>query len=259
MKKILHMELEHDGVLDDGTIVFKNFDSLQSLAHPAMFEAMREINESAIPSAFHFDGITELVEWSRHPELFIVKDWLKLHTVREDELEVIFFLAKSIRSEWTIIKRRTIKQHKEIFQNANSLCIQLIDVLKSTESNYIRDGGHGLACASVWDLLNEDERKFFENVFSEKLEGRFGLEVIGLFPKMETLLERVANAAKRLEEKGPIHSQPTKRGAERGYFVRRLAEIFTQRYNTWATPAFSDTLKQRQSLYEVFYGKASKI
>ncbi len=33
----------------------------------------------------------------------------------------------------------------------------------------------------------------------------------------------------------------------------------TRRDAQWTTPTFSDTLKQRQSVYEVFYGKASKI
>ncbi len=50
---------------------------------------------------------------------------------------------------------------------------------------------------------------------------------------------------------------PTEFGA--AFAVETQAKDYATWVISWATPAFSDTLKQRQSVYEVFYGKASKI
>ena len=53
------------------------------------------------------------------------------------------------------------------------------------------------------------------------------------FPTMEDLLRRIAMAAMRLHEAGPLHSQPNKKGAMNGYFIRRMDGLMRKRYGTY--------------------------
>lgn len=109
--------------------------------------------------------------------------------------------------------------------------------LDETGSIYIRGGGYGMELMGVRALLTDDEAADFESACSHSMEtrNRSGTETGFIehepsLPTVQELLERVASAAQRLEKQGPIHAQPNKRGAERGYFVRRMGEVFQRRY-----------------------------
>lgn len=96
--------------------------------------------------------------------------------------------------------------------------------------------GHGLQNLHVTMLLNDYERKRLARTLGIEKDAHDARDVALLaegklrFPTMQRLLERLAATAELLQLDGPIHPQPAKRGAERGYFIRRMGELFQRRY-----------------------------
>lgn len=158
---------------------------------------------------------------SLHADGKIIRDWLISLRRDSDEFDVIVWLARAIRSDWAIQPRRTPSQHRALFKRINELCIELRGAIAETGDYYMRGGGFGLRHATINTLLKVSE--------IDDLEAASDSTILTL-PSIEDLLNRLADAANRLEKSGPMHNQPTKRGAERGYFVRRMGEIFAQRY-----------------------------
>lgn len=192
----------------------------------AMVEAVKEINRGRSP--FHL-GEVGVGDWPDHPDLRTVKDWLAVRKAEGIELEVIYWLARVVRTEWAQLPRRTVSEHRAIYARVQRLCAELAEAMNETGSFYHRGGGHGLMAPSVAQLLTDSEKAVFDKVLEDSggldsWEGRWA------FPRMDELLERVGQAGKRLHDAGPLHAQPAKRGAERGYFVRRMGQLFVQRY-----------------------------
>lgn len=192
----------------------------------AFVKAVKEVNRGR--ASFSTGDVT-VGAWPDHPDLLKVKDWLNRRDAPTDELEVIFWLAVSVRGEWQHLPKRTASEHRELHARIQRLCVELDAALRETGSLYYRGGGHGLMAPSVRELLTESETNALNEVLADS-GGIDNLRNSWAFPCMDDLLARLGAAAKRLHDAGPLHSQPNKRGAERGYFVRRMCDLFQQRY-----------------------------
>lgn len=173
-------------------------------------------------TAFHLtqeaiDAIGD--RWGTSPEKSSILRWLELRQAKEDE-GVIYFVAANVIAEWLSIPARTVSEHRKLYAEIAETSRNLASLLESTKTNYYRGGGHGLRSINVYDLRGPGE---FPGVNDD-------VSVTSSFPRMEDLLGRVASAADRLREAGPIHSQPKKRGARNGYFIRRMHELLISRY-----------------------------
>ena len=200
----------------------------------ATIEAVLEVNRGRKTFRFR-EGRDSGCDLHRHADGRIIREWVDKHHADANEMDVIRWLALAVRREWANLPHRTKTQHRELFARVVRLCGELKAALIETDDRYFRAGGYGLQDASVRDLLTDAEKACFAEAFAA---GEYELQdyrITGAFPSMEELLDRVASAADRLERAGPMHSQPKKRGAERGYFVRRIGELFMQRYK--AQPA----------------------
>ncbi len=191
--------------------------------------AMTEINRGK-KSFILLEHISLACDPSMHADSGIVRSWLKHKNIDSQDFDVIVWLAVAARSEWSTLPQRTVSQHGKLFQHIAKLCQQLSCSLGETGALYMRGGGHGLQHASVRDLLSEFERGELAEILEQTDCSLDDFRLGVILPNLEDLLERVASAAIRLEKQGPLHSQPNKRGAERGYFARRMAELFMQRY-----------------------------
>lgn len=168
-----------------------------------------------------------------HPDSAIILKWTK----DQREFGVLIWLAACVIAEWDRLPHRTRAQHRELFQRIGRLCRELHAALDETGDSYYRGGGYGLANANVRDLMTDREEAEFMDIcafahmaqFPGTQVERISVNEPGL-PRVDDLLERVESAAARLEKQGPMHSQPTKRGAKRGYFVRRMGELMKQRH-----------------------------
>lgn len=189
---------------------------------------------------------------ARHPDSHVIQSWLTL-TGREhitpSEFHVIFWLAYFIRNEWARLPKRTPGEHKLLYQRIAILCKDLGNALDETGTPYADGAGYGMKHLCTASLLRDSEIGGFVSAYNTAVgkgpetrtmnasERRF-LECIdsacsGLsfaLPTVQALLERVESVASRLEAQGPLHTQPNKRGAERGYFVRRIGALFQRRY-----------------------------
>lgn len=192
----------------------------------ALVKAVIEVNRGR---ASFTQGDVTVGAWPDHPDLLKVKEWLKRRAAATDELEVIFWLAVNVRAEWEHLPKRTASEHRELHARIQRLCVELDAALRETGSLYYRGGGHGLMAPSVRALLTDSETSALNEALADS-GGIDNLRNSWAFPCMDDLLARLGAAAKRLHDAGPIHSQPNKRGAERGYFVRRIGDLFQQRY-----------------------------
>lgn len=193
----------------------------------ALVKAAAEINRDRVTFSIS-DGVS-VGEWPGHPELQRVKEWLQKRGADADELAVIYWIAVSIRSDWEHLPKRTATEHKELYGRIVRLTDELSDAIDETGTFYYRGGGHGLKGASARNLLTDEEETVLDSAMAAS-GGINNAENSWAFPSMELLLARLHMAAQRLLKEGPIHGQPSKRGAERGYFVRRLHRVFERRY-----------------------------
>jgi len=182
-----------------------------------------------------------------HPDAEIIRAWLESTRQPATDLRVIFWLAYIVRNEWAKFPKRTRTEHREIYQRIASLCGELSAAMDETGMSFLRGDGHGFQGLGVYALLTHGEIDAIVSASdharglregSRTLNGyeRYLLDlmlhfpVADGFPSMRTLLDRLATEAIRFSERGPLHAQPNKRGAERGYFVRRMGELFQRRY-----------------------------
>jgi len=180
--------------------------------------------------------------WRTHPDQDVVKAWLRSRGGGDvaKEYDIMYFVAAHVISEWMAVPKRTVREHKKLFGDIEEGACRLADLLESTDDHYYRGGGHGLANARICELF--DDREYVQTV--EVLESTYAQNPIITddgdrhvmpgdthFPDLETVLRRIASAARRISKEGPMHSQPNKRGALTGYFVRRMGKLLTARYD----------------------------
>lgn len=188
------------------------------------------------PSAYEMIGD----RWETHPDRKTVDHWLASIGANDDSL-VIYFASVHVLAEWSTVPARTPRQHRKLFGEIDETARRLMKLLATTEEHYYRGGGHGLQNAAVCDLFTEQERQEVLDAVQAWNESHpvdvweNGMPSIKpaaeCFPSMEDLLERIASAAKRLQDAGPLHSQPNKKGAMNGYFIRRMDRLLRQRYD----------------------------
>lgn len=179
----------------------------------------------------------------KHPDARVISRWLALIHRDAGELRVIFWFAFFVRNEWANFPKRTPTEHRELFENIATLCRKLREAMDRTDMPFKDGMGHGLKHMRLCALLKDTEMDSVVSAY-DHARGRANgwpdltgdeRRLVDLFlcygfPTMQMLLDRVANEARRLQEQGPLHTQPSKRGAERGYFVRRIGELFQRRY-----------------------------
>jgi hypothetical protein len=142
-------------------------------------------------------------------------------------VETWFWICVGVLSEWEVLPKLTYTQHRELYQSIAKTAQKLCELIEKTESDYVRRGGYGLQRTCVVDLMTDSERLGLREALKEAdAEGEDPqLRIEYLLPTVETLISRIAIAAMRLDLSGPVHSQPAKRGARRGFFIRRLARL----------------------------------
>jgi hypothetical protein len=201
-----------------------NDDGATFTAPRAFFLAAIEFSKARKPMSLTNGAL--VCDPARHPDTVVIREWLGRAARDASELDVILYLACMIRGEWGSMPHRTRSEHRALFQRIAKLCRELSGALNETGSMYIRGGGFGLEHLRVRELLTDSEGAEFEAALKRRDDGSPEPEL----PCVDELLERVASAANRLEKQGPLHAQPNKRGAERGYFVRSIGALLEQRY-----------------------------
>ncbi len=166
-----------------------------------------------------------------HPDLRVLSHWISKRSEDADELAVMFWLSVMVISEWEFLPKITLTEHRKIYKKIMQSCSELSDLLTRTRSEYRRGGGWGMMYPRVMDLLTEDEMDAVNGCMKNSENTGNHMELSLALPTVDTLLARLEKAADRLAKKGPIHTQTKKNGAIRGYFVRRIGELFRGRYN----------------------------
>lgn len=198
---------------------------------PTAARAIAEVHSSR--QSFRFLNFNEANiianRFNTSPDAHIIEQWLDIRKKDNDEFEVIFWLSICVKCEWNTIPKRTKSEHRELYSRIKRLCTELTEQLEQTGDVYLRGGGWGLQNILVDELLTNLETNIYPPAEGEP--GHFtDISVDYRLPTIAELLTRVAQAADRLNEQGPIHTQPNKLGAQRGFFVRRIGRLFMQRY-----------------------------
>lgn len=181
-----------------------------------------------------------------HPDFArVAKQWQPAIGSRSDlfkevDPNLILWLAVHVLSEWELRPKRTSSEHARLYKRIADSANDLRQLLSETHGTYSRGGGHGLEVRSVADLFTNQERSdilaalvgWYEQYPHVSKDG----DVVEVnpscyFPSVADILERLAQAANRLKSEGPAHSQPKKRGARTGYFIRRMASLLLRAYD----------------------------
>lgn len=201
----------------------------------AMAEAIRWVSDGR--GGLYTEKIRPPSDPAEHPDSRVVRDWLARTKRNSEDFGVIVWAASFVRSEWVMIPHRTQAQHRALFRRIAELASDLAKTMDDTGTPYVRGGGYGMEFMGVRSLLTGSEAAEFVSSCAHDMETQNRSDTVAGFmehepslPTVQELLERVASAAQRLEKQGPLHAQPNKRGAERGYFVRRMGELFQRRY-----------------------------
>lgn len=165
----------------------------------------------------------------KHPDSGLIKEWIGKRKLDDAEFNVLMWCADLVSQEWDLAPHFTNTEHRQKFSRVAELCEELQEALTATGADYAGGRGVGLCGATILSLVAADEFDPFDFIRSEGVKD-YVVNADFVLLTMETLLQRLATAANRLAEEGPIHSQPRKHGAKRGYFVRRMGEIFSRRY-----------------------------
>lgn len=206
----------------------------------AMIEAVRWVNEGRTSfklSDAAWDAIGD--RWHRHADRFVIIEWLQSKGATGD-IDVIYFVCAHVLSEWSAKPDRTLTQHRKLYRDIEATATKLVALLDTTGDRYYRGGGQGLQNARIHELFNDAEKAAIFDTVEAWNEGHpIGIDEYDRpvivppseqFPTVEQILERVASAARRLHDAGPIHSQPNKHGAMNGYFIRRMDALLRGRY-----------------------------
>lgn len=168
--------------------------------------------------------------WANHAELSRIKQWLHELGRNVDEVEVIYWLSTDVLERWKHLPMRAAREHRAVFDRVARLAKELKSAIEETGSYFVGGGGEGLMRASLFALMNEEERAAMISAFrfDETEDQITWLDT----PTVEEVLDRLVGAAETLSERGPPHTQPRKRGAQRGYYVRAMHEALMMRYGT---------------------------
>lgn len=222
-------------------------DDFEFQVDDACMSALGTLNPSGERSAAkgHFGGNPLACNPDEHADASFIRDWLASIHRDPADLQVIFWLAYFVRNEWANFPKRTNSENRELYQRIAKLCDELRGAMDETGLPY-SDGNGGLQGVSIYQMLTDFEidcvvaacdcARRLEDIppdldaAQRRTMGKM-LSLPGAeLPTIGTLLERVAAEARQLDSLGPLHSQPNKRGAERGYFVRRTGTLFERRY-----------------------------
>lgn len=191
----------------------------------------------------HFQEILEMYEKSAVADKNIIIKWLQKDCeIKADdlelELETIFALCCHVRESWDLLPKRTLKEHNSYYSKVENLCHELAVMIEDSGNSYVRAGGYGLSGVRVSELFTaEEDRNVLEVLRSTDNESQ--LSPIFSIPAVSDVLKRLASAAVRIKENGPIHNQPNKVGAINGYFVRELAALLKAKYGQYSVAVIS--------------------
>jgi hypothetical protein len=199
----------------------------------AILEANRGRRSFHIASQVDLDAMK--FRFDAHPDTRVLSDWIAERGAAVNELGVLFWLGAMVMSEWEALPRLTLSEHRKLYGKIARSCSDLSSLLGQTGAEYRRGGGWGMMHPRVLDLLKPGEMDVVRR-YEQGVEERGPHEdLASAIPTVDKLLERLEEAANRLAKNGPVHSQRKKHGAARGYFVRRMGELFMQRYEECPT------------------------
>lgn len=202
--------------------------SLESGATPAMDAAITALRTCGydfwITKGIHLRDFWQA--FNAHADLRSVEEWLRKNDRSSEDLEVIFWLTIAVRSEWLRLPKHIATKHEDIYSRIGKLCGDLSHALTETDDLYAGGSGRGMMFAYVLDFLTDQEREPLAIAIRNEQSAR-GWNGPEVFPRVtvETLLKRLKAAADDRALRGPMHRQPKKRGAERGYFIRRMNKL----------------------------------
>ncbi len=202
--------------------------SLESGVTPAMDAAITALRTGGY-DFWITEGIPLRDFWqafNAHADLCSVEEWLRKNDRSSEDLEVIFWLTVAVRSEWLRLPKHIATKHEEIYSRIGQRCDDLSHALTETDDLYAGGSGRGMMFAYVLDFLRPDEREPLEKAIRTEQSAR-GWDGPEVYPRLtvEGLLERIKKVAQARALRGPMHRQPQKRGAERGYFIRRMDQL----------------------------------
>lgn len=198
----------------------------------AMYEAAQilESTHGAMLISVSIDPDGVLDRFGTHPDVDVIARWLTESGRQLDDLGVICYLSLGVLSEWSNAPKFTKAKHEALYTKIQRMSIDLASALAETKTTYEKNTPRGLHWASVAQFLNKDEWKGFAFFAKETAKTATESEILSAFPRVSQLLERFASEAERMRDAGPVHGQPNKAGASRGYFVRRMHEAMRIRY-----------------------------
>ncbi len=171
-------------------------------------------------------------KFETHPDMAVIADWLEGRGEPAKEACTIFWGSYFALCEWEDLPKLNGKQHVKLHRKVATLCEKLKLALGETNRCAMLGRGIGLQGLVLNYLTDIEKSAIAAEMRNPDTIEMWDFDNAG--PTIDDLLTRIAGEATRLELKGPIHAQPKKRGAERGYFVRRMGEFFTKQY--MATP-----------------------
>lgn len=202
-----------------------------------------------VPASNPKTGLWELASrYCIHPDRKFIEKWLQTQNMSADELDVICWAATFVLLEWKRGPKRTATEHRKLFHRIESLCGELVQALTESDEHFLDDTSLGLANATVRQLLTNDEQsesyRRLHYVLGPITDAPAVANLATAIQKpfdltMEELLKRLAKTAATLGARPPLHTQPKKRGAERGFFVRTMGELFKLRYGVTPVEAIA--------------------
>lgn len=176
-----------------------------------------------------------LDRFSTHPDVAEIAAWLSKIGRPMNDIGVICYVALGILSAWELAPKSTSSKHRLQYKKIEKLCEDLSAALAETKLTYSQLAPSGLHWLSIADLMTKEEWKGFARLAKlTKQDASSASEesILNAFPRLTQVLDRVADKARLIREKGPTHSQPNKKGARRGFLVRGLAKVLEPRYGS---------------------------
>lgn len=174
-----------------------------------------------------------LDRFATHPDVAEIAAWLRKNRRPMSEIGVICYVSLGILSAWEQAPKSTSSKHRSHYRKIERLCQELSSALTETGLTYSPLAPRGFHWLSVADLMTKEEWKGFAKLAKlTKQDASSASEdvILSAFPRLTQVLDRVADKARLIRESGPTHTQPNKKGARRGFFVRGLAKVLAPRY-----------------------------
>lgn len=165
----------------------------------------------------------------KNEDTLLIQKWLKKRRLPPEEIEVIRWLSILVLSEWELPKL-TESEHRKLYEEIAKLCDQLVDALRSTGAVYSGKTGRGLIALNVFRLLDGTELEELKSLSQDAEGNETHTLAQAAYPSVEQVLKRTKDLASQLKNEQPRHQQPKRKGAQHGYFARRMGDLFEQRY-----------------------------